>query len=85
MPERDIHRAIQGKARFRLTKETNLGTIQGFPQLKLIKQELKVKTLGELAEKSSRWLISNGVSVDNLKRFLLHRGYTLQFHEEQDR
>ncbi len=81
MPERDMHRAIQGKARFRIAKEANLGTIQGFPQLMLIKQKLGIQTLRELEAKSECWLISNGVAVNNLKNFLRNKGYEIRFQE----
>ncbi len=79
MSEGDTRRALHRRDRYRLTKGTNLGTIQGFPQLWLIKKELGIKTIGGLEAWTEYQLLSAGVETVRLKRFFENKGYTIDF------
>ena len=58
---------------------TNLGAIQGFPQLRLIKQDLGIKTISQLEGKTESFLVSHGVELPGLKAFLANKGCAISF------
>lgn len=61
-------------------QNTNLGLIQGFPQLVLLKRELGIMTIGELEAKTETWLIAENIDVEGLKNFLFNsKGYQVTF------